>query len=152
MTGNRNINMGSGNYNERIEGDYVQGSKKQSNFDLKNAQFGGGFINAETVTAHQIVGSNITNNTTEQKQNLAEAAAEIQQLLTQLEKTNPTTTSAQKMAVVAQVVDEIEKNPTLKARVVGALRSGGTEALKEALDHPFVNIFIAAVEGWKDAE
>ena len=43
------------------------------------------------------------------------------------------------MTVVAKVVDEIEKNPTLKARVVGALKSGGKEALKEAVDHPLVN-------------
>jgi hypothetical protein len=125
--------------------------KKVSNFDLKGAQFGGGLVDAETVNAHQI-GGNITNYTTEQKQNLAQAAAEIQQLLTQLEQTNPTTTSAQRMAVVAQAVDEIEKNPTLKARIVGALKSGGTEALKEALDHPLVNVFVAAVEGWQDAE
>ena len=27
MAGDRNIHMGSGNYNERIEGDYVQGNK-----------------------------------------------------------------------------------------------------------------------------
>ncbi|AUB38411.1 putative protein YjbI, containings pentapeptide repeats [Nostoc flagelliforme CCNUN1] len=26
MTGNRNIHIGSGNYNERIEGDYIQGN------------------------------------------------------------------------------------------------------------------------------
>jgi hypothetical protein len=128
-----------------------QSPKKQSTFNLQNAQFGGGLVDAETVNAHQI-GGNITNYTTEEKQNLAQAAAEIQQLLTQLEQTNPTITSAQKMAVVAQAVDEIEKNPTLKARVVGALKSGGTEALKEALDHPLVNVFVAAVEGWQDAE
>jgi uncharacterized protein YjbI with pentapeptide repeats len=51
MSGERNINMGSGNYNERIQGDYVQGSKKQSNFNLQNAQFGGGLVNADTVSA-----------------------------------------------------------------------------------------------------
>ncbi len=137
------------NYNNH--GDTMsQSPKKQSTFNLQNAQIGGGLVDAETVNAEQI-GGNITNYTTEQKQNLAQAAAEIQQLLTQLEQTNPTTTSAQKMAVVAKAVDEIEKNPTLKARVVGALKSGGVEALKEALDHPLVNVFIAAVDGWQDA-
>ncbi|OKH31742.1 hypothetical protein NIES2101_41310 [Calothrix sp. HK-06] len=135
------------------QGDIImsEASKKQSHFNLQGAQFGGGLIDAETVNAEHI-GGNITNYTTEQKQNLAQAAAEIQQLLTQLEQTNPTTTSAQKMAVVAQAVDQIEKNPTLKARVVGALKSGGAEALKEALDHPLVNVFIAAVEGWQGAD
>ncbi|MDF5724322.1 MAG: pentapeptide repeat-containing protein [Rhizonema sp. PD37] len=61
----RNINMGNGNYNEQIEGDYVQGNsygkRKQSNFNLQGAQFAGGLVDAETVTAHQI-GGNITNN------------------------------------------------------------------------------------------
>jgi len=137
------------NYNNH--GDTMsQSPKKQSTFNMQNAQFGGGLVDADTVNAHQI-GGNITNYTTEQKQNLAQAAAEIQQLLTQLEQTNPTTTRAQKMAVVTKAVDEIEKNPTLKARVVGALKSGGVEALKEALDHPLVNVFIAAVDGWQDA-
>ena len=51
MTGDRNINLGSGNYNERIEGDYIQGN----------------YYNAP------------------QKQNLAQAAAEIQELLEQLD-------------------------------------------------------------------
>jgi Effector-associated domain 1 len=134
------------------QGDTIsKNPKKQSIFNLQGAQFGGGLVNAETVNAYQI-GGNITNYATEQKQNLAQIAAEIQQLLTQLEQTNPTMTSAQKMAVVAQAVEEIEKNPTLKARVVGALKSGGAEALKEALDHPLVNVFIAATEGWQDAE
>jgi hypothetical protein len=56
------------------------------------------------------------------------------------------------MTVVAKVVDEIEKNPTLKARVIEALKSGGKEALKEAIDHPLVNILLAALDGWQEAE
>ena len=92
------------------------------------------------------------NYATEQKQTLAEAAAEIQQLLEQLSQTNPTTTTAEKMAVVTEAAEQIEKDPTLKSRVVGALKSGGTEAFKEAIDHPLVNILVATIEGWKDAE
>jgi uncharacterized protein YjbI with pentapeptide repeats len=117
VSGDRTINMGDGNYNERIQGDYVQGNYYAAG-----------------------------------QQNLAQAAAEIQQLLQQLEQTNPTTTTSEKMTVVAKAVDEIEKNPTLKARVIGAFKSGGKEALKEAIDHPLVNILIASVEGWQEAE
>ncbi|MBW4505046.1 MAG: pentapeptide repeat-containing protein [Scytonematopsis contorta HA4267-MV1] len=36
-------------------------SKREANFNLQGAQFGGGLVNAETVNAHQI-GGNITNN------------------------------------------------------------------------------------------
>lgn len=128
-----------------------EGSKQQFNNNLQGAQFAGGLVNADKVEAGQI-GGNINNYTPQQKQNLAEAAAEIQQLLQQLEQTNPTTSTSEKMTVVAKAVDEIEKNPTLKARIIGALKSGGTEALKEAIDHPLVNILMASIEGWQEAE
>ncbi len=136
----------------------IQGNRNQqnmknktSNFDLRNAQFAGGLVDADTVTAHQI-GGNITNYTPQQRQNLAEAAAEIQQLLNQLSQTYPTTTASEKMTVVAKAVDEIENNPTLKVRVIGALKSGGTEAFKELIDNPLINILLASIEGWQEAE
>lgn len=135
------------------QGDTImaEGSKKQSNFDLKGAQFAGGLVNADTVTAQQI-GGNITNYSTEQKQNLAEAAAEIQQLLNQLGQSYPTNTPLEKQIAVTEALKQIDSNPTLKARVIGALKSGGTEALKELVDHPLVNILLATLEGWQDAE
>jgi hydroxymethylpyrimidine pyrophosphatase-like HAD family hydrolase len=104
----------------------------------------GGQDNISTVTQNF--------NTFEQKQNLAEAAAEIQQLLHQLEQNYPTKTTAEKMAVVSKAVDEIERNPTLKARVIGALKAGGTEAFKELVDNPLINILLASIEGWQEAE
>ncbi|MBW4458244.1 MAG: hypothetical protein KME55_39765 [Nostoc indistinguendum CM1-VF10] len=125
-------------------------SKKQSNFDLKGAQFAGSLVNADTVTAQQI-GGNITNYNTEQRQNLTQAAADIQQILNQLSITYLTATTSQKMSVVAKAVDEIDSNPTLKARVVGTLKAGGTEAFKELIDHPLVNILLASIEGWQEA-
>ncbi|AUB42118.1 putative protein YjbI, containings pentapeptide repeats [Nostoc flagelliforme CCNUN1] len=126
-------------------------SNKSSSFNLQDAQFAGGLVNADTVTANQI-GGNITNYSPEQKQNLARAAADIQQLLNQLGQTYPTATTSQKMSVVAKAVDEIENNPTLKVRVIGALKAGGTEAFKELIDHPLVNILLASIDGWQDAE
>lgn len=139
-------------YTIDTEGDTImpEGSKQQFNNDLHHAQLAGGLVNADTVSAHQI-GGNINNYTPQQRQNLAEAAREIQQLLQQLEQTNPTTTTSEKMTVVAKAVDEIEKNSTLKARVIGALKSGGKETLKEAIDHPLVNILMASIEGWQEA-
>ncbi|WP_260446381.1 pentapeptide repeat-containing protein, partial [Nostoc sp. UCD121] len=135
------------------QGDTImsEGSKKQSNFDLKGAQFAGGLVNADTVTAQQI-GGNITNYNPEQKQNLAQAAADIQQLLNQLGQSYPTSTPLEKQIAVTEALKKIDSNPTLKARVIGALKSGGTEALKELVDHPLVNILLATLEGWQDAE
>jgi hypothetical protein len=135
------------------QGDTImpEGFKKQSTHNLQNAQFAGGFVEAETVHANQI-GGNITNYTSEQRQNLVEAAKEIEALLQHLQQTYPTTTTSEKMTVVARAVDEIEKNPTLKTRVIGALKAGGTETLKELVDHPLVNILLASIEGWQEAE
>ncbi|WP_242053435.1 pentapeptide repeat-containing protein [Nostoc parmelioides] len=136
------------------QGDTVmsESSKQVFHNSLPNAQFGGGLVNADTVTGQQIATGNMTNNSPQQKQNLAAAATEIQQLLNQLSQTHPTTTTSEKMTVVAKVVDEIESNPTLKARVVGALKAGGIEAFKEMIDHPLVNILLASIDGWQEAE
>ncbi len=87
-----------------------------------------------------------------EQQNLADAATEIQQLLEQLSETYPTTTSKEKMVVVGEAVDHIENNPRLKSKVINALKAGGTEAFKEAINHPLVNIFVATIEGWQEAE
>jgi uncharacterized protein YjbI with pentapeptide repeats len=135
------------------QGDTImpEGSKRESNFNLQGAQFAGGLVNADNVIAHQI-GGNITNYNPEQKQNLAEAAAEIQQLLNQLGQSYPTNTPLEKQIAVTEALKQIDSNPTLKARVIGALKSGGTEALKELVDHPLVNILLATLEGWQDAE
>ena len=90
--------------------------------------------------------------TLKQEQNLAEAAAEIQKILEQLSQTYPTNTSKEKNIVVGEAVDRIENNPRLKTRVINALKSGGIEAFKEAVNHPLVNILVATIEGWQDAE
>ncbi|NEQ85497.1 MAG: hypothetical protein F6K26_36930 [Moorea sp. SIO2I5] len=84
----------------------------------------------------------------EHKQTLVEAAAEIQQLLNQLSQTNPTITNKEKMIIVGEVVDQIENNPTLKAKVINSLKAGGVEAFKAVIDHPLVNIMMATIEGW----
>ncbi|MCL1465080.1 hypothetical protein [Argonema galeatum] len=83
------------------------------------------------------------------QQNLAEAAAEIQQLLQQLSESNPTNTPSEKMVVVEEALKQIEGDPSLRERVIGAIKSGGIEAFKELIDHPLVNILVAALEGWQ---
>ncbi len=121
--------------------------KETTKYDLRGAKFGGGFGGEKQEGGTFYDYSSNPSNT-----NLAEAAAEIQQLLQQLSQTYPTSTNKEKMAVVAEAVDQIESNPTLKARVINALKAGGTETLKEAIDHPLVNILMATIEGWQEAE
>ncbi|HLP89133.1 MAG TPA: pentapeptide repeat-containing protein [Nostocaceae cyanobacterium] len=132
------------------QGDTMSQSPKKASQNTFNAPVSG-FVDADTVTAQQI-GGDIHNYAPEQRQNLAEAAKEIQQLLEQLAQSYPTTTNAEKMMVVAKAVETIEQNPTLKARVIGALKAGGVEAFKELVDNPLVNIFVAALDGWQQPD
>lgn len=76
-----------------------------------------------------------------QHKNLAEAAKEIQELLEQLSKTYPITD------VPGKAVEEIQQNPQLKNRVIGALKAGAKKALEELVKHPATSIVLAAIEG-----
>jgi hypothetical protein len=115
-------------------------------YDLRGSKFGGGFAGDGGTQIGGIL------NDYSSKQSLDEAAAEISQLFKQLEETNPTTTETEKMIIAAKAADEIKNNPTLKARVIGAFKSGGTEAFKEAVDNPLVNVLVAIIEGWMQAD
>ena len=59
-------------------------------------------------------------------QNLAEAAQEIQQLISQLTQTYPTNTEVEKQTFVAQVDAEIKKNSRLRTILI----TGGIELIK----------------------
>ena len=78
---------------------------------------------------------------------LAEAAAEIQDLLQQLERTNPSVSEAE---MVAYVNEEIQ--PDLKSRLVKALKAGGEAALESSLDSHYINLIRAIIKGWSYSE
>jgi uncharacterized protein YjbI with pentapeptide repeats len=83
---------------------------------------------------------------------LSDAAAKIQKLLHQLEQTYPTNTPLEKQMVVTEVIKHIESNPNLKSRVVDALKDVNIEALKELIEHPLVNVLLAALEGYQEID
>jgi uncharacterized protein YjbI with pentapeptide repeats len=140
----RSININSGIYAENYQnqGDTMSDKSQNSNYDLRNAKMG-----AFAGTGGQASG---TFNDYSSSQNLSQAAAEIQQLLRQLEAANPTTTLSDKMTIVAKAVNEIEKNPSLKAQVVAALNAVSSEALKKAIDHPLAKNLMPIVEEWAE--
>ncbi|MCL1464163.1 hypothetical protein [Argonema galeatum] len=84
--------------------------------------------------------------TNEEKQNLAEASAEIQQLLAHLSQTYPTTTIVEKANIAAKAMEEIEKKPDTKAKIVKALKTGGVAALMELTNNPIVKILTPMLE------
>lgn len=81
------------------------------------------------------------------QRNLADSVVEIQQLLQILNRSYPPDIPADTQAEIDVAVKGIEKNPGLKERVIGALKAGGIEAVKEVTDNPYVNILLAAYEG-----
>jgi hypothetical protein len=82
-----------------------------------------------------------------QKPELAEAAAAIQNLLRQLEQTNPSATDVEKVAYVNK-----ETTLNFKNRVVSALKAAGETAIEEFLNNPYVNVVKDAVKGWMNPE
>jgi uncharacterized protein YjbI with pentapeptide repeats len=87
-----------------------------------------------------------------ERRTVSDAAAKIQKLLQQLEQTYPTSTPLEKQIVVIEVIKHIESNPTLKMRVVEALKGVSIEALKELIDHPLVNVLLAALEEYQEID
>jgi preprotein translocase subunit SecA len=82
------------------------------------------------------------------KQNLTEAAQDIQELLEQLSSTYSSNTSTEQMIVATKAVEVIEGNPMLKKKIINAIKAGGSEMLRELVKHPAINVLLAAFEGW----
>jgi CHASE3 domain sensor protein len=81
---------------------------------------------------------------TARKQPLAEAAAEIQRLLKQLEETNPTATENDQVAYL-----NIATKLDIKKRTIAALKEAGETAIDEfILENKYLKITKAAVKGW----
>ncbi len=87
-----------------------------------------------------------------QEQILTEAAAEIQQLLTQLAQTYPNEVDRQ----VEVVKREAIRNPSFKSRLASAAKAGGVEAVKQLLDYVFKNpvasVVAESVKAFVEAE
>ena len=118
MNVGRNIHMGDGNYNESIEGNYVEGN-------------------------YYATGEN---------QKLVEAAAEIQTLLKQLEKSYPIDTTMDKMTLATEAISQIEKNRDLTARILSSLQVGSVKAFEQILNHPAASFVIGALEDWQQTK
>jgi SAM-dependent MidA family methyltransferase len=103
------------------------------------------FANKNQDDARQQANQNIYQS--QQNQNLDATKKEIQQLLNQLAQTNPTTD-----AVTEVVHQKIKTDPTLKARLLAALKAGGLEALKAIFNHPSFSIPAETIKGYLEAE
>ncbi|MGB3510746.1 MAG: hypothetical protein WBA93_16235 [Microcoleaceae cyanobacterium] len=80
----------------------------------------------------------------EEKKTLAEAANEIQQLLKQLEQSNPTATEAEKVAYIND-----ETTPSFKRRIITTLKATGEAAIDEfLLENKSLKVAKVAIKSW----
>lgn len=77
-------------------------------------------------------------------QDLVQAAKDIKVLLDQLSVDYP---SDSPRVLSAKAVDEVEKNPELKSRILRGMKAGSFAALEKMIDHPVAKFF---VEGAKE--
>ncbi|WP_373525058.1 COR domain-containing protein, partial [Nostoc sp.] len=112
--------------------------QKENNSMSTVNQYGSGDNVGGDKVMRDKIGTQINNS-----QNLAQAAKDIKELLDQLSQEYSSTA-----IVGVKAVEEIERQPTLKARIVNALKEGGSEALEKAVDHPAISIVIAATKGF----
>jgi uncharacterized protein YjbI with pentapeptide repeats len=83
---------------------------------------------------------------------LADAAAEIRDLLTELEKSYPANTTTEKMVIATKAIERIEADPAWQQRTVNALKLGSVAAFEKAIDNPIGAFLKGAFEGWENAK
>ena len=135
----RKIMIDSGNYNERIEGNFYQ---QMGKFGI--GHMSGGKIKYNTKVAGEI--------NEPERQDLKQVGAEIQALLEQLEKTYPTNTTLGKVAIAEEAIQRINNDPQLTTKILSALKAGGTSALDSLLDHPAASFILAAIADWQQTK
>lgn len=77
-------------------------------------------------------------------QDLAQAAKDITALLKQLSEDYPVDSLR---VLGAKAVDQVEKTPELKSRIIRGVKAGSFAALEKMIDHPVAKFFI---EGAKE--
>jgi phosphoenolpyruvate-protein kinase (PTS system EI component) len=87
-----------------------------------------------------------------EKPNLAEAAAEIQNLLEQLDKTYSADTDAGREAIATETIRRIKNDPSMMSRIFKALKAGSIAALEQALNHPAASFTVAALEEFQNSK
>ncbi|QEI41455.1 hypothetical protein BMF77_02044 [Dolichospermum sp. UHCC 0315A] len=106
----------------------------------------GVFFNEDKVEGEQIgVQNNYFTNP-----DVVESAQEMNAIVDVVSQIYSIETDSQKQRFAEALKREIEKRPELKAKIVSAIKSGGTEAFKQLCSHPAIDIVLAAYEGWQN--
>jgi internalin A len=85
-------------------------------------------------------------------QEIQEISQEINVLLNKYSQDYAADTPKGQMMISAKAIEEVEKNPSLKKRIIGLLKSGTEAALEHAIQHPAAKVCIAGFKGFIDPE
>jgi hypothetical protein len=85
------------------------------------------------------IGTQINNHT-----EFTQTSQEIKNLLNRLSAEYPDDTSR---VLVAKAMDNVDRNPDLKSRIIKGLKAGGLAALEKAIDHPVATFFVEGAKG-----
>ncbi|NEO41801.1 MAG: hypothetical protein F6J90_37955 [Moorea sp. SIOASIH] len=136
----------AGDYTENYQGDTTMTGDRHiyqnENSGILQNMSGGTMYCGMQASQENVVSS-------QQQQSLTEAAEEIQALLKQLEKSYSTEATTGKMALATEVIQRIDSNPTLTAKILSALQVGSVKALEQSLNHPAASFVIGALEDWQ---
>ena len=80
---------------------------------------------------------------------IVEISGEVQNFLDQLVRAYPNNSES---IVVDAIQTEIKRNPSLKNRLINALKTGGIESLKAIFNNPFVSIPVETIKGFLEVE
>jgi Leucine-rich repeat (LRR) protein/GTPase SAR1 family protein len=126
-------------------------NKIENNMTGNTNTFGGDYVRGNKIEGDYVAGDKIgtqINNA----QNLAQAAVEIQELLDNLaELYNPNSETGQ-AKIAKEAIESIEQNPTLKGRIINAIKEGSYTAIEAAVDRPAVKILMAAFKGFSEGK
>jgi uncharacterized protein YjbI with pentapeptide repeats len=119
----------------------VQQNLKVENLNMSSTinQYGSG----DNIAGDKVMGDKIDTQINN-SQDLSQAAKDIKTLLDQLSIDYP---SDSPRILGAKAVDQVEKNPELRSRIIRGVKAGGFAALEKMVDHPVAKFFI---EGAKE--
>jgi hypothetical protein len=103
-------------------------------------------VMGDKITGSKVVGNNnnVTGNAIGHQYVNAQTVREIKELLDRITAADQTNNST---LIAVKAIEAIEKNPTLKERIINAGKEAGFAAIDAAVDHPAIKIVTAAIKG-----
>jgi hypothetical protein len=101
------------------------------------------YIYGDNIAGDKVMGDKIgtqINNHTE----IAQTSQDIKNLLNRLSDEYPDDSSR---VLAAKAIDNVDRNPDLKSRIIKGLKAGSLAALEKAIDHPVATFFVEGAKG-----